>query len=62
MYKTFDAAHSEAVKQNLADGCVVRICAVIEKRIIPDGTGIEHYVSGYILSDWCDGSTIHTVS
>jgi hypothetical protein len=62
MFATFNLAHSRAVKQNLAHRCVVHINAVIEKRVISDGTGIEHFVAGYSLSDWMDGTTIHTVS
>lgn len=62
MYKNFNEAHSEAVKQNLSHGCVVHINVVIEKNILSDGTGVDHFVAGYTLSDWMDGTTVHTVT
>ena len=63
MFKTFEETHSEAVKQNLGHGCVVHINVVI--RGIPcaqDSLKIKHEVCGYTLSDWCDGTTVHTVN
>jgi hypothetical protein len=62
MFATFNLAHSQAVKQNLSHGCVVHINVVIEKFVIPDDKGVDHFVAGYTLSDWADGTTIHTVS
>jgi hypothetical protein len=62
MFATFNLAHSRAVKQNLSHGCVVHINAAIEKRVNADGTGIDHFVAGYTLSDWADGTTVDTVS
>jgi hypothetical protein len=60
MMTNFTEACEAAKNQVKLDGCVVHIRAVIEVMLVPDGTGIEHRVAGYLLSDWHDGSVVAT--
>lgn len=62
MFKTFDSAHSEAVKQNLAHGRAIHIYVVIQNiPCAPESLKIKHEVVGYNLSVWRDETTVHSV-
>lgn len=61
MFKTFEAARVQAIAQNKTHGCAVHICACIMQIKDCDTLEIQHTIIGYILSDWCDGTTVESI-